>query len=138
MRSYNEQIITLTYSCTRFGVLSRLSRLSRNSVEEANNASDRMGGRAGGREVADHVNGQANVPREPEINLTWDVAFVSLSLSLCAMTANCGQVEPQVGLAALYLRQSRPCRIHAWAYQRSRVPVIRPTEILWSGNVEQE
>lgn len=85
MRSYNEQIITLTYSCTRFGVLSRLSRLSRNSVEEANNASDRKGGRESRREGADHVNGQANVPREPEINLTWDVAlaFVSLSLSLC-------------------------------------------------------
>lgn len=31
MRSYNEQIITLTYSCTRFE--------SRNSAEEANNAS---------------------------------------------------------------------------------------------------
>lgn len=33
MRSYNEQIITLTYSCTRFE--------SRNSAEEANNASEK-------------------------------------------------------------------------------------------------
>lgn len=42
MRSYNEQIITLTYSCTRFE--------SRNSVEEANNASQESEKEGGERE----------------------------------------------------------------------------------------
>lgn len=77
MRSYNEQIITLTYSCTRFE--------SRNSAEEANNASQEGEKERGGRERrgADHVNGVVRPTRgrnQPDFGM-WNcgsVAFVSL------------------------------------------------------------
>lgn len=79
MRSYNEQIITLTYSCTRFE--------SRNSAEEANNASQEgEKERGGGGGAADHVNGERCMVRptrgrnQPDFGM-WNcgsVAFVSL------------------------------------------------------------
>lgn len=77
MRSYNEQIITLTYSCTRFE--------SRNSAEEANNASQE-GEKEGEEGAADHVSGERCMVRptrgrnQPDFGM-WNcgsVAFVSL------------------------------------------------------------
>lgn len=84
MRSYNEQIITLTYSCTRFE--------SRNSVEEANNASQ------GGRGAADHVNGERCMVRptrgrnQPDFGM-WNCG--SVALFLCD-DSECGQVTQEL------------------------------------------
>lgn len=100
------------------------------------------------RGTAEHVNGErcmVRPTREAEINLTWVCGTVSQLwlLFLCA-DSECGQVtqELQLEVDSRFIcdttLDSRVHVVHAWAYQRSRVPVIRPTEILWSGNVEKQ
>lgn len=92
MRSYNEQIITLTYSCTRFE--------SRNSAEEANNASQEGEKERGDRErgAADHVNGERCMVRptrgrnQPDFGM-WNCG--SVALFLCD-DSECGQVTQEL------------------------------------------